>query len=194
MKCTRPFATILLLLASLTLTGLALARLPVSRDNQRPHAVPGLPAGNELPEHSAETLQEIDTATVEVMAVEPESGWPLAVAPVVAFLELDEVQTVMFVQLLQQRRIAVEPYALELQRRAEALAVLLRSVDPDPSLVGQIVLEMHQLRRAVAVIQAGFLVRFEQMLDLEQRQRLALIRAAVAARPILPAFVSLHLI
>lgn len=195
MKCTRPFATILILLASLTLTGLALARPPVvSRDAQRPHAVPSLPAGNELPEHPAETLQEIDTAIVEVVAVEPESGWPHAVAPVAAFLELDEVQTVMLVQLLQQRRIAAEPYALELKRREAALAVLLQSVHPDPSLVGQIVLEIRQLHRAVAGIQIEFLVRFRGLLDQEQLQRLAFIRAAVAVQPVIPAFVGLHLI
>ena len=194
MKIRRPFTTTLLVLAGLTLAGSAFAAISFDRDVQRPSAVSIPPVEDVIEIPAAEALQEIDTESVEAMAVVPACGWPRVLAPVALYLKLDEAQIGMLVELLEQRRIAVVPIAWELRQREAALADLLQTAYPDPVLIGRIVLEIRELRRAVAVIQIRFLYAFEGLLDLEQRQRFALIRAAKTVRPVLPAFEILHLI
>jgi hypothetical protein len=194
MRFTRQTATILLVLAGLLFASSAFARSPITRSAPRAEAVSSLPLEYEIVSQTAETLEEIDTEGVEAMAGEPECGWSRAIVPVAAFLGLDETQVGMLVQLLQQRRIAVAPIAVELRQREAALAHLLQTPQPDPALVGRIVLEIRELRRAAAAIQVDFLLAFEGLLDSDQRKKLALVRAAAAIRPVLPAFRELHLI
>ncbi len=194
MKIIRPCTTILLVLAGLTLAGSTFAAVSFDREAIRPPAVMTPPVEDEITEQVAEAFQEITTESVEAMAVLPECGWVRLIAPVAAFLELDEVQINMLVQLLEQRRIAVVPIAWELRQLEEELAEQLQATAPDPVLIGQIILEIRELRLAVVSIQAEFLSDFEGLLNLEQRHRLALVRAAFAIRHVLPAFALLHLI
>lgn len=194
MKIIRPSTKVLLVLACLTLAGSTFAAVSFDRDLPRLPTVLNPPVEDEITEQIAEALQEITTESVEAMAVVPECGWPRLIAPVAVFLQLDEVQINMLVQLLEQRRIAVAPIAWELRQLEAELADLLQATAPDPVLVGQKVLEIRELRHAVVAIQAEFLAEFAGLLNLEQRHRLALVRAAFAIRHVLPAFALLHLI
>ena len=57
-----------------------------------------------------------------------------------------------------------------------------------------LVIQIHQLRQAVAVAQAVFMARVEALLDAEQRVRWQQVRLAARLLPVVPAFQALQML
>jgi Spy/CpxP family protein refolding chaperone len=113
---------------------------------------------------------------------------------VAQFLELSPDQVEAFLHLLRMRQEAVTPLRMGIAERERQLQELLGSGNPDPQLVGQLVIEIHQLRQLIARAQAHFLAQFENLLNEEQERRWQQAQFAERLQPILPAFRLLHLL
>ena len=116
-----------------------------------------------------------------------------AVQVVIRFLELRPDQVEAFLRLLQARQEALAPLLAAITEREKALNELLES-GGSPSDIGQLVIEIHALRRQVIQVQAGFIANWENLLDPEQRQRWEAVRVAARLQPIVPAFQQLDLL
>ncbi len=107
---------------------------------------------------------------------------------VTRFLELDTAQVDTFAALLDDRALAADPLRADLAAIEEALRDEIESDAPDPTTIGDLVLERHALHEALAAVQRTFVDGFMAMLDEDQSRRLDLVRAAKRVRPVIPAF------
>ena len=117
-------------------------------------------------------------------------GGPLAV--VAQFLALAPEQVQAVGQLLQQREQALAPIQQQIAVREQQIAALLAN-GGDPALIGQIMVEIHQLQGAAQAVQAQFLAGFRSVLTDPQRQRFAQAHMAAQLQPVVPAFLALRL-
>ena len=117
-------------------------------------------------------------------------GGPLAV--VAQFLALAPEQVQAVAQLLQQREQALAPIQQQIAAREQQIAQLLAN-GGDPVAIGQLMIEVHQLRQAAQGVQAQFLASFQSVLTEPQRQRWAQVRMAAQLQPVVPAFQALRL-
>lgn len=118
-------------------------------------------------------------------------GGPLGV--VAQFLTLAPEQVQAVGQLLQEREQAQAPIHQQIAVREQLVEQLLAS-GGDPAEIGQLVVEIHQLRQAAQSVQAQFLAGFQAVLSEPQRQRWAQVQMAAQLQPVVPAFVSLQLL
>ena len=119
-----------------------------------------------------------------------ESG-PVAV--VVQFLGLRTDQLPALQQMLQERQQAVAPLLQEIAMREQRIRELIAG-GGEPSEIGVLVLQIHQLRQQVENAQGAFLARFEGLLDTEQRVRWQHVRMAARVSPVVPAFQALQML
>ena len=117
-------------------------------------------------------------------------GGPLAV--VAQFLALAPEQVQAVAQLIQQREQALAPIQQQIAAREQQIAQLLAN-GGDPVAIGQLMIEVHQLRQAAQGVQAQFLASFQSVLTEPQRQRWAQVRMAAQLQPVVPAFQALRL-
>lgn len=103
-------------------------------------------------------------------------------------LELDESQREQWRDLLTQRHDTVAPLREELARVRSEIEDLLASPDPDPALLGELMLEAAGLREEIAQANQDYRRGFESMLDESQLRRLDGMRKANKVAPLLPAF------
>jgi Spy/CpxP family protein refolding chaperone len=118
-------------------------------------------------------------------------GGPLAVVAQFLALAAEQVQAVG--QLVQEREQALAPIHQQIAVREQIIEQLLAS-GGDPAEIGQLVVEIHQLRQAAQAVQAQFLAGFQSVLSEPQRQRWAQVQMAAQLQPVLPAFVALRLV
>jgi len=111
---------------------------------------------------------------------------PLAV--VANVLGLSEEQVHALADFLQARGEAVRPVAEEMQRHQQALAQLLQSPNPDPTAIGQLILEMRALEAQSQKAIGDANKALEQILSADQRTRLDQLRGAANACQVIPAF------
>jgi len=111
-----------------------------------------------------------------------------AFGAVVHFLALDEAQTETFRTLLEDRAAAGTPIRESILEVDMAIREQLESTDPDPTTVGELVIERHALRVDLADVHATFVDGFEAILNEEQTTDLARLRDAKRLQRILPAF------
>jgi Spy/CpxP family protein refolding chaperone len=116
---------------------------------------------------------------------------PLAI--VAQFLALTPEQVQALGQLLQEREQALGPIQQQIAAREQLIEQLIAS-GGDPAQIGQLVIEVHQLRQAAQAVQAQFLASFNSLLTDPQRQRWAQARMAAQLQPVVPAFVALRLL
>ncbi len=107
---------------------------------------------------------------------------------VVRFLDLDPAQVDTFAALLDDRTLAADPLRADLEVVEQALRDEIESAEPDPTTIGDLVLERHAVHEALADVQRTFVDGFTAMLDTDQTRRLDLVRAAKRVRPVIPAF------
>ena len=117
-------------------------------------------------------------------------GGPLAVVAQFLTLAAEQVQAVG--QLVQEREQALAPIHQQIAVREQIIEQLLAS-GGDPAEIGQLVVEIHQLRQAAQAVQAQFMAGFQSVLSEPQRQRWAQVQMAAQLQPVLPAFVALRL-
>ena len=115
---------------------------------------------------------------------------PLAV--VAQFLTLAPEQVQALSQLLQQREQAQAPVIQQITVREQQIAALLEN-GGDPAEIGQLMVEVHQLRGAAQAVQAQFLASLGSLLTEPQRQRWAQAQMAAQLQPVVPAFQALRL-
>ena len=118
-------------------------------------------------------------------------GGPLAV--VAQFLTLAPEQVQAVAQLLAEREQSMAPIQQQIAAREQLVAQLIAS-GGDPAQIGQLVVEIHELRQAAQAVQAQFLAGFQSVLTGPQRQQWAQVQMAARLQPVVPAFVALQLL
>jgi hypothetical protein len=112
---------------------------------------------------------------------------------VVHFLQLSDDQALALRNLLQQRQQAIGPL-LQMIMEKEAQIRSLLETGGSAEQIGQLVIEIHQLRKLIQQAQENFLAAFVDLLNPEQEQRWHAVQLAERLQPIIPAFKILHLI
>ncbi len=115
------------------------------------------------------------------------------VEAVTRFLHLSPGQVGVFQNLLQERQMATTPIREEVAVLEKQLEGLIATGE-NPAAIGLTVLNIHERRQVIEMIQAEFLVNFQGHLTDTQRHRLARLRQAARLQPVLPAFVHLGLL
>lgn len=130
-----------------------------------------------------------------VMAQEPAPNQePPAIQIVGRFLQLSEDQLHQFETLLTQRRDTIRGIAEQIRPLEEQLRNLLNSNNPDPAAVGRLVLQIHGLQQEIRQAQENFLTAFRNLLNDEQRGRVAGVQRAARLVPVIGAFARLGLL
>lgn len=132
-------------------------------------------------------LQQLQTAAAQGDADAPS---PLQI--VVQFLQLQPAQQPIFGQLLQARQTAVTPLFQGIAAREQEVQALLDS-GGNPAEVGILVTQIYALQHQIVQTQQAFLANLLNLLDQDQKQRLAAVQFAAQLQPVLPAFQQLQL-
>lgn len=133
--------------------------------------------------------------TLPLMAQEPAPNQePPAIQIVVRFLQLTDDQVSQFETLLNQRRDTIRGIAEQIRPLEEQLRNLLNSNNPDPAVVGRLVLQIHALQQQILQAQENFLTAFRNLLNDEQRARAAGVQRAARLVPVIGAFARLGLL
>ena len=119
---------------------------------------------------------------------------PPPIAVVANVLSLSEEQVHALGDFLQARGEAVRAAMEELQRHQQALAQLLQSPNPDPTTIGQLILEMRALQAQSQKVLDDANKALGQLLNDEQRTRLEQLRGAAGACQVVPAFKAVGLL
>lgn len=119
---------------------------------------------------------------------------PPPLGPVIAFLELDEFQAGTLISLIQQREQVVTPIAQEIAVLQQQLEQVLQSSNPEPPVIGVLILQIQGRKAAIVSAQAEFRVLVENQLSEHQRQKLHVARSAKALQPVLPSLNAIGLI
>jgi Spy/CpxP family protein refolding chaperone len=118
-------------------------------------------------------------------------GGPLAIVAQALTLAPEQVQAVQ--QLLQQRAEELGPIQQEIAIREQLIEELIAS-GGDPAQIGQLVVEIHELRQAAQAVQAQFLNGFRSVLNPQQQERWGQVQMAAQLQTVLPAFAALSLL
>ena len=137
-----------------------------------------------------EATQRASDPVAAAQGAECEGG-PLVVVAQLLTLAPEQVQAVA--QLLQQREQATTPILQQIAVREQRILQLIAS-GGDPAEIGQLVIEIHQLRQAAQAVQAQFLASFQSLLNDPQRQLWAQVQMAAQMQPVVPAFQALRLL
>lgn len=136
-----------------------------------------------------------EAKTVQIEAPPPKStDQCLPPAVVASFLGFTEAQATQFGALLGQFQSTLRGFEEQIAARQAQLGVLLNQPNPDPAIVGTLVLEIHTLRQQVAQAIQGFESQFAALLTDEQRQKVQALTQASLLQPVVGAFVALHLV
>jgi len=107
---------------------------------------------------------------------------------VVKVLNLTPEQTAQWDALLATRQATVTPLREDLADVLDQLKTLFEDPNPDPTAVGNLTIQAHDLRVQIREANQAYLDGFQALLDEEQAAKLAFLRRADKARPVLPAF------
>ena len=107
---------------------------------------------------------------------------------VVNVLQLTPDQVTQWDALLATRKATVEPLKENLQDIASQLKTLLADENPDPTAVGELVIQARDLRQQIAQANQEYIDGFEALLNEQQTKKLKFLRAANKAVRVLPAF------
>lgn len=107
---------------------------------------------------------------------------------VAAFLQLDEAQVDAWTVLIEDRQAASQPLHEQAAAIQAELEELFATPEPDPTVVGELVLERRDIGEELSLIHQLYVAGFEALLDETQTGRLGFIRRAAKARPVIPAF------
>lgn len=132
-------------------------------------------------------------APSEMTLLSPADSFDEAFRVVVHVLKLTEDQALGLKHLLQMRREAVAPLLQAIAQKEMQIQELLRT-GGSAAEIGQLVIEIHQLKQLIQQAQESFLAAFFDLLNEEQEQRFQQIVIAERLQPVLPAFKALHLL
>ena len=107
---------------------------------------------------------------------------------VIRFLALTPEQVTEWDGLLTTRHDALVPLREQLRAVEEQLRGLLEQPSPDPTAVGNLVLQGKGLKDQIETANKAYLDGFEGMLGAEQNAKLHFLRRAERAEPLFPPF------
>jgi hypothetical protein len=111
---------------------------------------------------------------------------------VAAFLQLTPNQVEALVELLRVRQESIAPLLQQIAEKELQIQALLQS-GGDPAAIGQLVIEIYQLKQLIQRVQQDFLAAFMNLLDSTQRARVRAVMQAAKLQPVVEAFQTLHL-
>jgi Spy/CpxP family protein refolding chaperone len=97
------------------------------------------------------------------------------------FLELTEEQQAAARDIFEQRRPEIEAIHEQLRENRTLLRESLESGNPDPTAVGELVIEGHALRQKGRTLREKSREAFEGLLTPDQKRKLEMLEAARAA-------------
>jgi len=124
----------------------------------------------------------------------PPAGVVAAHNHVVRFLDLSEEQVTAWDEIYQIHRDAEQPLREQLRDLEAELGELIDAEDPDTEAIGEVVLEIADLRDAVREVHVVYHEDFVTLLDEEQVDRLGFIAHADDVQRFIPAFKLFELI
>ncbi|HQT96092.1 MAG TPA: periplasmic heavy metal sensor [Thermoanaerobaculaceae bacterium] len=107
---------------------------------------------------------------------------------VVGFLALTPGQVGQWDALLATRQQTVPPLRTQLQGIEDQLKALLGQSNPDPTAVGNLVLQAHGVRDQIKAAESAYVDGFGAMLATDQQAKFAFLHRAEKAAPLIPAF------
>jgi hypothetical protein len=107
---------------------------------------------------------------------------------VIRFLELTPEQVTQWDAMLATLEETVAPLREQLRQVEQQLAEELKKETPDPMVVGTLVIQGKGLRVQIGEAHQGYVEAFQAMLTEEQLGKLAFLRRAERAVPLMPAF------
>jgi hypothetical protein len=153
-------------------------------------------AQNSTPAPLAPGLSKLSVATMleqmQTAAAEGNADAPAPLQIVVQFLQLEPAQQTLFGELLLARQTAVAPLFQAIAQKELQVEALLNS-GGNPAQVGILVTQIYALQHQVVQTQQVFLANLANLLDQDQKQRLAAVTVAAQLQPVLPAFQALQL-
>lgn len=112
---------------------------------------------------------------------------------VAQFLQLTPNQVEALAELLRMRQEAIAPLLQQIAEREQQIQALLQA-GGDPAAIGQLVIEIHQLKQLIQRAQQDFMAAFMNLLDSTQRMRVRAVLQAAKLQPVVEAFRTLHLL
>jgi hypothetical protein len=113
---------------------------------------------------------------------------------VAAFLQLSEGQIAEWDLIYQIHRQAEQPLKDDIAAVQEEIDALFEGGTPDPALLGELVIERHDLGEALFEVHRVYHEDFVDLLDEDQQRRLRFIARADDAQQFIPAFKLFELI
>ncbi|HXH38200.1 MAG TPA: hypothetical protein VNN08_06205 [Thermoanaerobaculia bacterium] len=117
---------------------------------------------------------------------------PLTIVAKVLALSSDQAQALG--NIVQARSAAIRPLVEQAQARQQALAQQLQSSDPDPQIVGGLVIEITRIQQQIQQAAVATNQQFAMVLTPDQNARLEQIRSAAPVCDVIPAFKAVGLL
>ena len=108
---------------------------------------------------------------------------------IIEYLELSDEQIDAWDALIEDTTAISGPMRDRVQEINDELETLFGSDDPEPDLVGHLVIERHGLLEELLLIHRDYVDSFEHgILTVDQHRKYHLVRAAARVQPLIPAF------
>lgn len=119
---------------------------------------------------------------------------PNPVEVVINYLNLSEEQVELWLSLLEDFRIAQKELINQIEELEQNLREILNSENPDPQTVGNLVIQIDDLRKDMRENNETYIENFVLLLNEEQLEKYIILREAFELAPLFPAFKETHLI
>ena len=124
----------------------------------------------------------------------PQSQVPSAPDVVSVFLGFSDAQRAGFEQLLQTFQSDVANVLQQLKQKQAMLELLLNSGEPDPSTIGNVVLQVRAIQSQMNVLIQSYHDGFISLLTDDQKQKVQAVVQALQLLPAVQAFVGVQLL
>ena len=115
-------------------------------------------------------------------------------AVVAAFLGFPDTEAVQFGELLNQFQTSLRGLQEQIAARQTQLDALLSQQNPDPAMVGGLVVQINAVQKQIAQVIRGYQTQFSSLLTDEQKQKVQVLTQASQLQPVAGAFVALNLV
>ncbi len=111
-------------------------------------------------------------------APRPGAAPPPGVAAVKEFLGLSDQQMQQLTQLRSEEQQLLQPLREQIRVKAQALQEAQKAASPNPTVVGQLVLDLQNLRKQIAAINGAYHAKAMALLDSAQKEKLETLAQA----------------
>jgi hypothetical protein len=140
------------------------------------------------------------TAAVLMAQPTPRPGMEGApgIAAVKAYLGLSDQQVQQLVQLRREEQQILQPLGEQMREKAQARREALQAANPNPTAIGQLTLDLQNLRKQIADVNEAYHAKALALVDSAQKEKLdelvAAERRAARGRPIVRGATLLNLL